>query len=84
MRKAKVEQKIYIYLTLRGLARWDKKEKADGNGEVSTHSIPTQCNPTFSRTTLGAAISDANLRGLFGYPKKRQFSLMKFMTLGWR
>lgn len=33
------------------------KEITDGNGEVSTHSIPTQGSPTFSRTTLGAAIS---------------------------
>ena len=31
------------------------KLKADGSGEVSTHSTPTQGSPTFSRTTLGAA-----------------------------
>ena len=43
------------------LSGWYKIEKADGSDEVSTHSTPTQGSPTFSRTTLGAAISDANL-----------------------
>lgn len=39
------------------LSGWDKIEKADGNSEVSTQSVPTQGSPTFSRTDLGAALS---------------------------
>ena len=36
---------------------WEKKENADENSEVSTASVSTQTNPTFSREDLGAAIS---------------------------
>ena len=52
------------------ICRMGQNRKADGNGEVSTHSTPTQGSPTFSRTTLGAAIPDANLQRLFGFPKE--------------
>lgn len=41
----------------------DVGEKIAGeNGEVSTASVPTQINPTFSREDLGAAIYTAKLR----------------------
>ena len=43
------------------LSGWDKIEKAGGNSEVSTQSIPMQGSPTFSRTDLGAALSAANV-----------------------
>lgn len=54
-----------------------QNRKADGNGEVSAQSTPTQGSPTFSRTTLGAAISDANLRRWFGFPKRKSKKLPK-------
>ena len=37
---------------------WEKKENTGENSEVSTQSIPTQTNPTFSREDLGAALTD--------------------------
>jgi len=39
------------------LSGWEIKEKAGDNSEVSTQSISTQTNPTFSREDLGAAVS---------------------------
>ena len=47
------------------LSGWDKIENTDGSGKVSASTTPTQGNPTFSRESLGAVISDANLRKLF-------------------
>jgi site-specific DNA-cytosine methylase len=43
------------------LSGWDKIEKAGGNSEVSTQSVPMQGSPTFSRTDLGAALSAAKI-----------------------
>ena len=43
------------------LTGWDKIEKAGGNSEVSTRSVPMQGSPTFSRTDLGAALSAAKV-----------------------
>ena len=40
-------------------------EKADGNSEVRTQSVPMQDNPTFSRIDLGAALSAAKVSILF-------------------
>lgn len=48
-----------------GCMRWKRNEKTDGISEVSTHSDPTQTNPTFSREDLGAVISDAKVQKLF-------------------
>jgi antitoxin component YwqK of YwqJK toxin-antitoxin module len=40
------------------LTGWDKIDKTGGNSEVSAQSVPMQGSPTFSRTDLGAALSD--------------------------
>lgn len=44
------------------LIGWRKNEKADENDEVSAQFEPTQTNPTFSRTDLGAAFSPVNIK----------------------
>lgn len=44
------------------LSGWRRKENADENGEVSTQPEPTQTNPTFSRTDLGAAFTEAKIQ----------------------
>lgn len=51
------------------LSGWGKIDKAGGNGEVSTHTEPTQSSPTFSRTDLGAALSKAKLDIISGITK---------------
>ena len=41
---------------------WGKIEKTTGeNGEVSATAVSTQANPTFSRTDLGAVVSNAKI-----------------------
>ncbi|MDY3855598.1 MAG: hypothetical protein SO008_00780 [Bacteroidaceae bacterium] len=41
---------------------WKKDERTGADGEVSTPSDATQANPTFSRTDLGAILSDAKIQ----------------------
>ena len=48
-----------------------KKEITGENGEVSTASVPTQTNPTFSREDLGAVISAAKIGGMTKVGKKK-------------
>lgn len=52
------------------LSGWDKIETTGEASEVSATSDPTQNSPTFSREALGAVISDANLRKVFGLTKE--------------
>lgn len=40
------------------LSGWERITNADENSEVSTQTIPTQTNPTFSREDLGAALDE--------------------------
>lgn len=39
----------------------DNRKKTDGSSEVSTQSTPTQNSPTFSRTDLGAVLSERSI-----------------------
>ena len=65
------------------LSGWDKIEKAGGNSEVSTQSVPMQGSPTFSRTDLGAALSAAKIDNSSETTKKNgeKFSLKDEKTL---
>lgn len=65
------------------LSGWDKIEKAGGNSEVSTQSVPMQGSPTFSRTDLGAALSAAKIDNSSETTKKNgeKFSLKDEKTM---
>ena len=65
------------------LSGWDKIEKAGGNSEVSTQSVPMQGSPTFSRTDLGAALSAAKIDNSSETTKENgeKFSLKDEKTL---
>ena len=59
---------------------WDKIEKTGESGKVSASTTPTQGNPTFSRETLGAVISDSNLKKLFSNynrEERKSYSIAK-------
>ena len=49
---------------------WEKIETTGENGKVSTNTVSTQANPTFSREDLGAVVSDAKLREFFESAKQ--------------
>ena len=58
---------------------WDKIETTGEDGKVSTNTVSTQANPTFSREDLGAVVDDANLREFFESAKKSPENLSDYL-----